>query len=254
MLTNSARENNSAVSQTRFQNVGMTLGERIKERREAIKLSQDTLGKAVGVSRSAVAQWESDLNAPTLDKIPGLALALGVSAEWLLTGVGVVTGSIEPIRLGGRTVDLGESLRVPSVASMPVDLPEIGVAAGGNNGDFSINGQTVDYKRRPPGLMSNRSAFAIRVIGDSMYPRYEEGELIYIDPKRPPRIGDDILVELKPERGGEPGHAYIKRLLAKTPTKLRVGQFNPPKENIEIPLDGVLRISTVLQLADLLGV
>lgn len=254
MITNTASRNNSAVRQIRFHNVEMDIKDRIKERREAVGLSQQALGEAVGVTRGAVAQWEAGNNDPTLDKIQGLAQALKCSSEWLLTGTGVVMGTIEPIRLGERQADLSTTLPVPAVASMPIDLPEIGVAAGGSGGDFSVNGQTIDYKRRPPGLMSNRAAFAIRVIGESMYPRYEEGQLIYVDPKRPPRIGDDVLIELKPERGGEPGAAYIKRLLAKTPTKLRLGQFNPVREDIEIRHEDVLRVSTVLQLADLLGV
>lgn len=254
MLTYTASENNSDDSQPRLHNVWMSLGARIKERREYEKLSQQSLAEMLGVSRGAVAQWEAGNNDPTIDKIAALANALHVSVEWLLTGVGVVAGEMSPIRLDGPPLDLAGKVPVPGISSMPVDLPEIGVAAGGNNGDFSMNGETIDYKRRPPGLAANRRAFAIRVIGESMYPRFEEGELVYIDPMRPPRIGDYVLIELKPVRGGEPGHAYIKRLLAKTSTKLRLGQFNPARDDIDLPLDRVLRVSTVLQLADLLGV
>ena len=42
----------------------MTLAERIKARRAAAGLSQEKVAEAVGVSRQAVAKWESGQSAP----------------------------------------------------------------------------------------------------------------------------------------------------------------------------------------------
>ena len=64
-----------------------TLGQRIKQAREAKGLMQKQLGTRVGKSESAVSQWENggirEIKGPTLHK---LANALGVSIDWLLSG------------------------------------------------------------------------------------------------------------------------------------------------------------------------
>lgn len=137
--------------------------------------------------------------------------------------------------------------------TLPLDVPVYGVAVGGDSGDFSLNGDVVDRVRRPPGLTDNRAAFAVYVRGDSMEPRFYQGDLLYVDPIRPARSGDDVLVELKPARPGEPGPAYIKQLVTQTPLRVVLRQFNPAKEII-IPGERILRVSKILSLSDLLGV
>lgn len=149
--------------------------------------------------------------------------------------------------------DLRATIDMPRVLAMPVDVPVYGVAVGGSDGDFSLNGEIVDRVRRPPGLMGNTKAFGVFVRGDSMEPRHQQGDLLYVDPVRPARAGDDVLVELKPLTGGEPGPAFIKQLVSQTPLRLVVRQFNPAKD-ITLPGARVLRICRILKLADLLGV
>lgn len=48
----------------------------IKAKREAINISQDELGKAVGVTRSAIAMWETGKATPNANKLPLLAQTL----------------------------------------------------------------------------------------------------------------------------------------------------------------------------------
>lgn len=64
----------------------MEMAERIAIRRKAVGLSQSQLGKAVGVTGSAVSQWERGLDSPRPDKLERLARALEVDVGWLLTG------------------------------------------------------------------------------------------------------------------------------------------------------------------------
>lgn len=61
-----------------------TLGERIRERRKAQGLTQEELGKEVGVSAQAVSKWETGEAAPDLSLLPSLCATLGVSADRLL--------------------------------------------------------------------------------------------------------------------------------------------------------------------------
>lgn len=62
---------------------------RIKQARKDAGLSQATLATRLGVDRSAVAQWERNNAAgPTVGHLTKIALATGVSFEWLATGRG----------------------------------------------------------------------------------------------------------------------------------------------------------------------
>ncbi len=140
----------------------------------------------------------------------------------------------------------------PDFSQMPLDVPVLGTAVGGSSGDFTFNNGVVDYVRRPPGIARNRSVFCVFLRGDSMAPRLESGDLLYCNPSRPARPGDDVLVELHPSAPGEAGAAYVKRLDAQTPTKLILRQYNPPKR-IEIPLARILRVCPILRTQELLG-
>jgi len=66
-----------------------TFGQRIRQRRKALGLTQAELGRQCGKSESAVSLWESggitDIMGTTLTR---LARALQVSVDWLLYGEG----------------------------------------------------------------------------------------------------------------------------------------------------------------------
>lgn len=59
---------------------------RIRETRRALGLTQDELARRVGVSRSAIAQWETDRTGQVRANLARVAAVLGVSVGYLLTG------------------------------------------------------------------------------------------------------------------------------------------------------------------------
>lgn len=65
-------------------------GQRVRERREELRMSQEDLARAAGISQSTVAQIEGGRNKGT-KHILGLGKALGVRAEWLQGGRGEMT-------------------------------------------------------------------------------------------------------------------------------------------------------------------
>lgn len=75
------------------------IGERIKEARTDLKLSQESLGKRLGVSREAVSQWERGDSEPTPSRVVEIAQALNCSHYWLVTGKGLKEDPAVP--LGG---------------------------------------------------------------------------------------------------------------------------------------------------------
>ncbi len=64
----------------------MTLGQRIRQRRKQIGLSQSKLSKAAGVSDSSISLWESDTTAPRGENLHKLAAILQCSPTWILFG------------------------------------------------------------------------------------------------------------------------------------------------------------------------
>lgn len=63
----------------------MTLNEKILYCRKKAGLSQLDLADLLGVSRQSVSKWETGEANPEVTKIPQLAEAFGVSADWLLS-------------------------------------------------------------------------------------------------------------------------------------------------------------------------
>jgi transcriptional regulator with XRE-family HTH domain len=65
-----------------------TLGERISVARERAGLSQDDLAKALAIKSDVLENWENDAAEPRAQRMTILGGILGVSAGWLLYGIG----------------------------------------------------------------------------------------------------------------------------------------------------------------------
>lgn len=59
---------------------------RIRESRRRLGLTQEELARRIGVSRSAIAQWETDRTGQVRANLARVAAVLGVSIGYLLTG------------------------------------------------------------------------------------------------------------------------------------------------------------------------
>jgi transcriptional regulator with XRE-family HTH domain len=59
---------------------------RIRDARRSLGFTQDELARRVGVSRSAIAQWETDRTGQIRANLARVAAVLGVSVGYLLTG------------------------------------------------------------------------------------------------------------------------------------------------------------------------
>lgn len=160
---------------------------------------------------------------PPLDKCQRIGHVLGVSGEWLFTGRGD-PNDVKPLPL--------EMLSVPLVTGANL-IPVFGTAVGGSDGRFDLNGSVVDRVAAPPGLIGIQNAYAVMVVGDSMEPRYEAGETVYVHPNKPVQRNGYVVVQLWPEDDGEPISGMVKRFVRMTDSKLVLEQFNPPKQ-IEI--------------------
>jgi phage repressor protein C with HTH and peptisase S24 domain len=155
--------------------------------------------------------------------------------------------AIKDVRSADRTLTMSD------IHSWANDVPVYGNALGGSSGGdiILLNGDTGLRVRRPPRLDGRVDILALYVQGDSMEPRYFSGELIYLEKARPPQIGDFVVVECKPGPDGEQP-AYLKQLVGRSGSKLKLRQFNPDKI-LEFDANKVLQVIRVMSMQDLMG-
>jgi len=74
-----------------------SVGDRLREGRRALGLTQSEVAKRLEVSRRAVSEWETNVRAPH-SHIPALAALYGVSTTFLLYGVEPASVELRELR------------------------------------------------------------------------------------------------------------------------------------------------------------
>lgn len=69
-------------------------------------------------------------------------------------------------------------------------------------------------------------AYAVRVYGTSMEPRFKAGETVWINPNEPVRAGDDVIVQVATEEENQ-RESYIKEFRSQSSKVTRLWQHNP---------------------------
>lgn|GEM_PF-716312 len=157
------------------------------------------------------------------NKIAALAMALELSQEELMG-------------LDASATDQPKAPQSPrSNASFPPRyqafsnqgyIPLMGQAVAGPNGRFIMNGTEVGRLFVPPMLEGVEGAYAVRVYGTSMEPRFRAGETVWINPHEPVRSGDDVVVQVLNSDEGAPD-SYIKEFRSQSSKVTRLWQHNP---------------------------
>jgi hypothetical protein len=95
-------------------------------------------------------------------------------------------------------------------------------------------GEVLDHVARPASLARDKEAYALTVVGDSMWPRFRPGRRVIVSPKAPVSIGDDVIVQLKggtvqvaPTNPDPVSLVLIKELVRRTASYIELRQFNP---------------------------
>lgn len=210
----------------------------IKELRDKLKLSQADLAEAVGTSQPQIKRLESGDRKLTKEWAERLAPFLGVSAEDILFNRAKVEESAqEETNLGGNVFELPNAVIRDKVEGLGRKIPVYGQAVGGIDGEFLMNGSVLYEVMAPPVLSNVSGAYAVQVAGESMSPRYEDGEVCFVDPKRRVKKGDYVIAQIRLEEHG-PLLAYVKKFVRHNNIELVLEQFNPPKE-LRFPANAV---------------
>lgn len=222
-----------------------TTGSVLKRARQQRKRTLKQVATEIGVSPQAVGNWEADANDITMDNLRKVSSVLAIDP------VAASQGRLSYL----DDSELNEVQRITNVGPLPEmgsrDVQLLGVSVGGEEADFTFNGEVIDYLRRPPGIATLQGVFASQVIGTSMIPRFEPGEVIYLGGKQPV-IGDYVVIELFPTGDEKNGKCFIKKLKRRSATEIVVDQFNPAREMTFDPY-AIKRMSRVIPWAELLG-
>ncbi len=167
-----------------------TIGDRIRIARKQAGLNQPSLASRIGVTKSAVSQWEGDQTKNIEGKnLLALARELSVDPDWLLTGKGEMKGR------GADNVSLSpappDTRRIPVINYIQAGEPKSVI-------DDHAPGNGIDDIWVDPELAESLGpyAFALTVKGDSMTPKFQPGDRIIVDPDIAPRPGEFVVAKM----------------------------------------------------------
>lgn len=164
----------------------MEIKDWVKAARKHKDWNQTQLGDVVGRTKGNIGHWETGKHTPSIEQIAAISVATGY-----------------PMPLMGAQASKAEPSNVEAAPQMRQrkGIPVVGEVKGGDDGyldelQYPVgHGEgTVDYPTADP------NAYALRVRGDSMHPRYRAGEFIVVEPSIEAQPGDDVVVALRDGR------------------------------------------------------
>lgn len=199
---------------------------RIRELREAKGWSQQQLADRLEPKtlQPQIDRLEKGQRRLTQEWMEKIGTALGVGPTDLLPNRKGKEGipnnpqqSVAPETSGRVSMVVGGA----ALFEGPRDLPILGHVKAGADGFFLDQGHPLGRTVRPAMLANNPAAYAVRVHDVSMSPAMEPGYVLFVDPFRQPRPGDNVVIETTD------GQSFIKRLTRRTEKTIFCEQFNP---------------------------
>lgn len=129
---------------------------------------QISVAKMFGVSQKGASKWLEGQAFPETERLVIIAGRLNVNVQWLITGKGYINI---------------ESIPSPSKSSMK-RIPLLNWKDAANWKKLGFH-QNVQWSWADANI--GPCAFALRVINNSMSPRYEIGDILTVDPELPPQ-------------------------------------------------------------------
>ncbi|MFG0448340.1 LexA family protein [Vibrio sp. YQ_11] len=137
-------------------------------------ITQAELAKSSGVSQVTISHLVSGKSTSSR-KLPEIAKALGVTTETLTSNA---------------RADISLEDAKPPVNYYPL----ISYVEAGN---FACIDQTFEsYEYYPASKVCSSSTFALRIKGESMEPRFMEGDIIFVDPEQAYSNGDYVVARI----------------------------------------------------------
>jgi phage repressor protein C with HTH and peptisase S24 domain len=210
-----------------------TLADRLTRLMRQAGYNPRSLSLAASLGPTAVRDIvEGRISSPRYATLQALAQILGVGVEHL------VDGEIVPPPAPAK----------PDRDATTRDLPVYGSAEGGqaegaSGGAMVVSSDPIQFLGRPDPLQTVRAGYGVYIVGESMIPAYEQGDVALVHPSLPPRRGSDVILTRQDPDGAR--HALVKRLIGWTDADWRVRQYNPPRD-FDLPRATWTEIQTIV--------
>jgi transcriptional regulator with XRE-family HTH domain len=149
----------------------------IREAREAKRLTQEALGRLIGVEKQSISNWETGRVLPKRNNAKALAAALDLPLNLLL-------GDNDNLSNVKFLDDRLPSKRVPILSSAQVKLLVKGEPVMGYGAHAAVHSDD-----------PSTQTFAMEVTGSDMLPEFAAGHIVVADPSLKPVDGDYVLYD-----------------------------------------------------------
>lgn len=147
----------------------MTLYDRIKDLRKKRKISQEELAKMTGYTdRSSIAKIEKGKVDLSETKIQLFATALNTTPAYLM-------GWEEEIKTNPQ------GIKIPVLGAVPAGIPITAIE------------DIIDYEEIPQSWSNQGDFFGLRIKGNSMYPKLENGDIVIVKKQSTADNGDVVI-------------------------------------------------------------
>jgi transcriptional regulator with XRE-family HTH domain len=194
------------------------LGKALRSARAEKRWTQQQVADALGITRVAVGQWEKGETQPSTANLLAVCKLLGLDVAAASGGTVQYRRVVSPhpddqtrVRLQPVIRDRREGregsdpLSGLSAIFKEVPIVETGldftkrpglIFNKSTPGSFLMKLNPVGYMKTPPGFQSAQGLFAMYVPTSAMSPRFDLGELIFIQSGRPPAPGEYVIATL----------------------------------------------------------
>ena len=153
------------------------IGKRIKSKRKERGFTQQELANKANISRSYLGDLEGDRYNPSIDTLKDIADALGVDITELI-----------------EDTSSKRSVKIPVLGHIAAGIPMEAIT------------DIIDYEEIPIEMARCGEYFALKVKGDSMEPKFSEGDVVIVRKQSDVESGEIAIVIVNGE------DATIKRL------------------------------------------
>ena len=185
----------------------MSVGSRMKERRESLGMTQIQLAEALGLTKGAIGNYETEANSPKASILYKIFEVLKCDANYLfqdemkeLETDGFTVAEIKIIKkyrildeYGKEVVDSVLDIEHKRISQTPATeilnedniiqfhVPEYWQTVSAGTGDWNDDDSWEDLllTKQPP----KGAAYVVRVSGDSMEPTFQHGDRLFIRPQ-----------------------------------------------------------------------
>lgn len=160
--------------------------------------------------------------------------------EKLMAAVGSSLAEFEALRIGAGALLIADSPEAGVSDSrigawLPAPLSPIPLHDTAMSGEWGAPGSGIELTRlsdrisdwlpRPVSLAGDGDAYAVTILGQSMWPRFRPGRRLLVSPAASIAVGDDVLLRLAARQEQE--LVLIKELVQRLAARVELRQFNP---------------------------